>query len=247
MTGPPPGHVVRALPDPDALFAESAKALAGALEASGTYPRLVLAGGRTPVEVYRRLGSPPHRGRGFWAHLRLTFTDERTVPPDHEASNFGMARRTLLERVDLSGDRVLRFRGEIAPTTAALRMHRRLLDWSQRVPLFDVVLLGLGEDGHVASLFPDEAWPEFGVHLAAVTRHPDGDERLTLTPRALRSSRATFILVSGEAKASAVRETLEAKEATSRFPATMIVPGGAPVVWLLDADAASGLPEAWRR
>jgi 6-phosphogluconolactonase len=141
-------------------------------------------------------------------------------------------------------DRLIRIPGEYSPEKAAEKTHKMLLVWAQRVPLFDLVVLGLGNDGHVASLFPAEEWPDFGVRLAVATAHPSGQPRVSLTPAALCSTRCTMFLVSGAEKAEAVRDSLQAPEASPHHPARMVSTHSA--IWLLDRSAAALLPEAWR-
>jgi 6-phosphogluconolactonase len=225
------------------LIAGAASLVIEALEGSGSYPRLVLAGGSTPVRLHESLGG--HRTNPVWKHLRVTFSDERAVPPDHEDSNYGMAERTLIRPLGIPAKSVLRFRGEDGARRAARKAHLELVSWAQRVPLFDVVLMGLGEDGHVASLFPGEVEPDFGSRLAAGTRHPGGDDRISLTPQALRSTRRTFFLVSGEGKAEAVARALTAVEPSWEIPARVVV-GKNGATWLMDEAAASRLPEGIR-
>jgi 6-phosphogluconolactonase len=99
--------------------------------------------------------------------------------------------------------------------------------------------LGLGEDGHTASLFPGETWPDFGVHYAAATVHPDGSNRLTLTPLALQNAARTWFLVSGAGKKTAVERTVNATQSSTTLPATMVT--GKETEWFLDREAASGL------
>jgi 6-phosphogluconolactonase len=217
----------------------AAERMAGLL-ATMTWPaRWVLSGGKTPIPVYVRMASMP---RVPWGNLRFTFGDERCVPPEHPDSNYGAARTALLDPLGVPSERVLRIRGEDPPERGAEKTHRMLVEWNERVPLFDLVLLGLGEDGHVASLFPAESWPDFGSRLAAWTRHPSGGDRITLTPEALRSTRITLFLVSGAGKAKAVRDALGAEEPTPRVPARMVSGAEGRVLWCLDRAAASLLP-----
>lgn len=216
------------------------KMILESLHASGSYTRLVLSGGNTPAALYQELSSPVVKSHVDWRRVRMTFSDERAVPPDDTDSNYRMVRETLLDPLGILEHRVIRLRGEDPAEAAAAKAHASLVRWAQRVPLFDVVLLGLGEDGHVASLFPAPAWPDWGTHLAAATRHPDGADRITLTPLALRSTRTTLLLVAGEAKADAVHDALAAGEPTPERPATMM---GSNVTWVLDEEAAARLPE----
>lgn len=240
----PPGHRIHVFKNRGTWVEGSAQMIFSALESGGENARIVLAGGVTPAAIYGQIASPVNRGRLLWKKMRYTFSDERSVPPDDDRSNYKMARETLLDPLGVPARRVLRLRGEDVAKGASVA-HRRLLEWSQRVPLFDLVILGLGADGHVASLFPEDTWPDFGESLAAVTRHPDGEPRLTLTPRALVSTRFTVFLVSGEGKAEAVAAALTAETADTRHPSRMVV-GEAEALWLLDAEAASRLPESWR-
>jgi 6-phosphogluconolactonase len=177
--------------------------------------------------------------------MQFTFGDERMVPPDHPDSNYGMARRTLFEPAGVRDDQVLRIRGEAGAERAVDLMNRALVVWAQRSPLFDLVLLGLGEDGHVASLFPAEAWPPFGTRWTVATRHPGGEPRVSLTPDALQSAAVTVFLVTGVAKAEAVARTLTAETASDRTPARRVVAPGGRALWFLDEAAASRLPGKW--
>jgi len=233
----PLGHRVSVLASPEELFERVADRMLNTIRELPPGARIVLAGGSTPFPVYERVVA---QGRGLsWnAHWFLT-SDERCVPPDHPESNFGRLSRSFLKPLGIKDDHVLRFQGEKPPERAAEIMHRDLIDLAQRVPLFDLVILGLGEDGHTASLFPAESEADFGVHYAAATRHPDGSNRLTLTPLALRSAERTWFLVSGSSKKGAVERTLQAEQPSSLVPATLVT--GKETDWFLDKGAASGL------
>jgi len=239
----PEGHRLHVFAEPIELMEGAAEAMIDSLGGLRRAPRVVLAGGRTPLNLYGALSSPAFQSRLDWERVRFTFSDERGVPPDHEESNYGMVRAALLQPLKIPEDHVVRMRGEDPPEAAAEKAHHALQGWTQQVPLFDLVLLGLGEDGHVASLFPAESWPDFGTRLVAATRHPSGQDRITLTPAALRAADRTFFLVSGARKAEAVRDTLTAAEASPRTPARLAV--GKEAVWFLDREAAALLPPQW--
>ncbi len=241
----PEGHDVRIYNDKTALMAAAADLVVRELSAAGRGARFVLTGGGTPIPLYDRLSAPTLRSRMDWSRVRFTFTDERCVPPDHKESNFRMARETFLDPLGIPGERVIRFRGEDPPEAGAEKAHKRLLAWAQRVPLFDLVLLGVGANAHVASLFPAESWPDFGSRLAVATKEPGGLNRISLTPQALRSSSRSLFLVSGESKRDAVTRSLTAPEPSPEVPARMVVSVRGGGLWLLDEAAAAGLPEAW--
>jgi len=248
MSELPPGNAVVVFADRRLLMQAAADRIVQDLGVGSAVRRLVLPGGTTPIDLYRELSA--RRGRSGAtldpARVRITFTDERAVPPEDEASNYGMIRRELLDPLAVPPGQVLRIRGERPAERAAEIFQRELIVWNERVPLFDLVVLGLGEDGHVASLFPGQV-PEATFRLAIATRHPSGAKRISLTPRALRSTPRTLFLVAGEDKAPAVRDALEAPAPTEATPSRLVVdPAAGKAVWLLDEGAASLLPPAWK-
>ncbi len=212
---------------------------------------LSLAGGTTPEELYARLGDDtfPWRARIAWPHVHLFWTDERHVPPDHPDSNFGMAERSLIRHVPIPPAQVHRMRGELPDANAAAADYeRRLRDGfaaAQRTgQTFDLILLGLGEDAHIASIFPGSSLltSDRGDRRAAAVWAPHLEAwRLTLTPRALLDARATLTLVSGEKKAAAVHSVLDLPEDIPRWPGQLLREAGDRVTWIVDAAAASRL------
>lgn len=244
MSALPAGHRLRIFPDASGLMEGATAMVVEALNTLSPRPRLVLAGGNTPAPLYTHLASPSNRGKVDWRQVWFTFGDERSVPPGDPESNFGMIQKTLLDPV--GARTVIRLRGEDPADSAAEKAHKALVPWAERTPLFDLVLLGVGDDGHVASLFPAESWPDFGMRYAAATVNPQGQPRITLTPLALRSTRQTLFLVSGEGKAEAVREALTAPSASPRQPSRMVVDDEGVAVWCLDEAAASQLPPEFR-
>jgi 6-phosphogluconolactonase len=234
---------------PDASAALSRELLARAriaVAARGVFS-LVLAGGRTPVGLYKILGGEL-RSRFPWRATQVYFGDERCVPPTHPDSNFGAAWEALLSRVPIPRHAVHRLRGELRPpSVAAARYDRRLGPLGSRVlagsPRFDVVLLGLGPDGHTASVFPGAPAARETRRGVVAVPHPGVPPivpRLTLTPPALSSTRALVFLVAGSDKARAVAATLGVPPPGDvRYPASLLRPDG-PTTWFLDREAAAG-------
>jgi 6-phosphogluconolactonase len=202
----------------------------------------VLAGGSTPETMYGILARDCI-DRIDWSSVYVFFGDERSVPPHHEDSNLKMASEVLLDHVPVAN--VHRIRGELPPEEAAEAYEEELRTFFQTedVPRFDLILLGLGADGHTASLFPWTAALE--VHDRWVVANPVprlGTTRITLTLPVINAARAVIFLVAGEDKAEALREILEGDADPHAYPAKLIQPPGEPE-WMLDQSAASLLSE----
>ena len=206
---------------------------------------LVLAGGSTPQGLYRRLASEACRNRIDWARVRVFWGDERCVAPTHPDSNYRMAREALLDHVPIPAAHVHRMRGEDAPDSAAAAYEAELkatLGGLDGFRSFDLVLLGLGADGHTASLFPGMASGRLLTRWA-VAEHVDTARgwRITLTPPLLNAARAVLFLVAGDDKAPALAAVLEGPSRPSALPAQRVADGGRHVRWLVDRKAASRL------
>jgi 6-phosphogluconolactonase len=234
------------LPDPGQLAEEAARHFATqAREAVGTHGRfsVVLSGGSTPEGLYRRLGQPAYRDQVPWDAVHLFWGDERCVAPDHPESNYRLAHDTLLEHVPIPPDHVHRMRGEGEPDAAARAYARALEDFfCGPHPRFDLVLLGLGEDGHTASLFPGSHALEETERLVVAVEADYGSRptcRLTLTPPALRAARHVLFLVTGAGKASILAQVLTGE--AGELPAMRVAPTAGEVTWLVDEAAARAL------
>lgn len=208
-----------------------------------------LTGGRTPRRLYELLGDPlqPWRARIDWERVHLFWGDERHVPPDHPDSNFGMAYRALVSQVPIPPAQVHRIRGEFGDARDAGREYEAELRTGFAAAgrgdlTFDVMLLGLGENAHIASLFPGSPLLEHetadtlaaGVWVPALNRW-----RITLTPPALLDARGIVMLVSGAAKAEAVHAALEEDEDVLRKPAQLLRRANDRVEWIIDRPAAA--------
>lgn len=232
------------VPDPGALARQAAQrftALAReAVHSRGQFSA-ALSGGSTPGALYRLLAGAPFRGQIPWHGVHLFWGDERCVPPDDPDSNYRLARETLIARVPIPPGNVHRVRGELAPEAAAEDYAAELRHFFDAPwPRFDLILLGLGTDGHTASLSAgSEALAERAVVAVAAQYQDRPSHRVTLTPPAINAARQVLFLVSGHAKAQIVRDVLEGP--ANRFPAQAIHPTAGQITWLLDVDAAARL------
>jgi 6-phosphogluconolactonase len=239
-------YEIRIYPDPQTLFAAAAGTISADLEETlrrEETSSLVLAGGSTPKRAYELLAEAPHHERVDWSRVHFFWSDERCVPPDSRESNFGMARRALIGKLSIGADRVHRIRAESEdPHQAALEYEAVIVEalHHQSTPSFDLVVLGMGEDGHTASLFPGASWDEQRT-VAAVYVPKLQAFRITMTPHMLSRAQRVVFIVSGESKAAALAAVLQ--EPSSRLPAGMIRPAGGPALWMVDAQAAAMLKD----
>lgn len=204
---------------------------------------VALSGGSTPRALYRLLASTAYRERVDWPRVHFFWGDERCVPPDHPDSNFRMARESLLDHIQVPPQNVHRMAGELEPHAAAAAYETELRNYfSGELPRFDLLLLGLGEDGHTASLFPGtSALGEKQRLVAAPYVEKLDAHRLTLTLLALNAANYALFLVAGESKKNIVKEIFTSPDARRRYPAASIEPPNG-LTWLISEDAAAGLP-----
>jgi len=194
---------------------------------------LVLSGGNTPLALYDELA---RRGRSFlpWDSINLWWGDERCVPPDHPESNFGAAKARLIDALGLDSSLWHRMKGEDDPDAAARAYEEHIYNSFGDNPVFSVVFLGIGDDGHTASLFPGQ--PIDPARIVIATRSPTGQFRISMTPKLVNAARAVRFLVSGTAKATALAGIIQG---TADVPARLI--SNPDLAWLVDDDAAQRL------
>ena len=198
---------------------------------------VALAGGRTPKRVYELLASDQFRDGIDWSRVHLFFGDERAVPADHPESNYRMAVESLISKVAIPAENVRRILGEIEADESALAYENELrgyfagLEW----PCFDLVLLGMGTDGHVASLFPQTEAMEEGNRWVVATTNPQGQNRISLTIPAINHAARVMFLVTGSEKSATLARVLN-RAAPDRLPAQLIQ---GSVEWFVDRAAAS--------
>lgn len=240
--------MIRVYPDPVALGRAAADFVARAVVRATEgrdFGTLALAGGTTPVETYRILAEA-HRDAAPWPRVRFLLGDERMVPPDHEDSNYGMARRELLDPLRVHPESLLRVRTELPSAAEAARDYeerlRDFIRWGQEGSGLDLVLLGLGVDGHTASLMPECPALRDRDHLVSFCRRETLDHpRVTLTLPLLNAATEVVFLVSGARKARVLAQVLEGPIPESPLPAQLIRPGGGQVHWIVDEAAAADL------
>jgi 6-phosphogluconolactonase len=207
---------------------------------------LALSGGSTPRRLFQRLAE---LGRDAlpWRQVELWWGDERTVPPNHADSNYRLARETLIAPLRIAPSRVHRITGELRDPDAAARAYEReLIDALGVPPVLDVVLLGLGPDGHTASLFPDSPGLDETERWVVANRVTSPlvngtATRITLTAPAINAARHVRGLVSGPDKAAALARVVEGAREPRRYPAQLIAPHDGDLLWLVDGTAAAAL------
>ena len=236
------GPEIVVLEDSTALAREAAERFVRAA-ASATAARarfaVALSGGKTLLGVFAILSQ---RTDIDWTRVEIFWVDERAVPPTHANSNFGAADVALLQRVPIPAAQVHRMPADAPDLERAAADYEALLRLRLgHPPRLDLVILGLGADGHTASLFPRHAALAERRRLVVATPAPVIAPRLTLTLAAIDAARAVIFLVTGADKQEAVRRTLRAARDVDAFPAQAVSPEGGVVTWLLDRDAAAGL------
>jgi 6-phosphogluconolactonase len=237
--------VCRDLADLNRRAADCFTALAEEVAARSASFTVALSGGSTPKPLYALLASDGYKERIPWPRVHLFWGDERCVPPDHPQSNYRLVRESLLARVKITTENVHRMQGEKDPAVAALEYEAVLKEFFRlpagALPHFDLILLGIGEDGHTASLFPESGALEAteGLVTACYVDKLKA-HRLTLTLPVLNAGKHIVFLVAGRSKAAIVKQVLKTKGA-SELPAARVRPSAGRLLWLLTADAAAEL------
>lgn len=239
-------------PDAEALARRAAhhfvEMVSEAAEANGRV-RIAISGGSTPKAAFQLLADPnqPWRQRMPWEALDIFWVDERTVPPDHPESNYRMTREALLDHVPLQAQQIHRMEGELDPEVAAARYESELRN-SLRLegaeyPRFDLVSLGMGDDGHTASLFPHTAALHEMGRLVTANQVPQKDTwRITLTWPVINHARSVFFLIAGSDKATPIHEVFAGPWDPERLPSQLIWPASGILTLFLDKAAAALLP-----
>ena len=205
---------------------------------------IALSGGSTPKIVFDMLAA--EYGTDInWDIVHFYWGDERCVPPTHEESNYKMTLVHLFEKISIPAANIHRIYGEDDPAQEAKR-YAQLLDDKlpkrKKIPQFDLVILGMGDDGHTASIFPHEIELWDAKANCAVAVHPDsGQRRITITGKIINNAKEVAFLVTGAGKAEKVEEIMKKEGDYVTYPATLVAPTSGQLIWFLDSDAAKGL------
>lgn len=208
---------------------------------------VAVSGGQTPTRFFEMLGESPKSQAIEWDKVQLFWVDERCVPPDADASNYGLAAHTFLDKVSIPGDNIHRVTGESDDYRDAVAAYDRAIRSvfsleTGQFPQFDLILLGMGPDGHIGSLVPNSYALFDTEDLVSVVYMMDGNySRITLTHPVLCAASRLLILVSGSEKAEILKEVLEHEPDEVKYPVHTLWPILDKVTWLIDSDAAQHL------
>jgi len=213
------------------------------VEASARFT-IALSGGNSPARLYAALASPPFAERIGWQAWHVFWSDERCVPPDSPQSNYKLARETILRHVPIPEKHVHRIKGEWMPSAAANAYEEEIAaTLGGDKPIFDLILLGIGEDGHVASLFPGSEALHTKTRLAIATLSPDRKmHRITFTLPLINAARHVAVIANDASKADVLARLMQPRQADARLPAAMVRPKAGTLHWFLAQEAASKLP-----
>jgi 6-phosphogluconolactonase len=235
-------------PNIDILSQEAAQYIVRiATESITTHGRftIALSGGTTPRKLYGLLGSEPYRSQIDWTLVHIFWSDERCVPPDSEESNYHMAHEVLLSKISIPAVQVHRMPADMPDRNAASREYEnemRRVFGTDGIPNFDLIQLGMGPEGHTASLFPHQAALHEQLRLVVPVSVPKPPpDRLTFTPPLLNAARNVLFLVAGSDKADALHAVLEGPYNPDEYPAQIVRPSDGEVTWMVDTAAVKNL------
>jgi 6-phosphogluconolactonase len=212
------------------------------------YFSIALSGGSTPKAIFEII-SEKYNNKIDWARVAIFWSDERCVPPSDHESNYRMTNKYLFKYLILPELNFCRIQGEDNPDTEAIRYAERvnyMLPHVNNIPQFDLIMLGLGEDGHTASIFPDNIGLFNSDKLFETSKHPvTGQVRITATGKLINNAKEVLFIVTGASKAEQVARIIHHKEGWEKLPASLVNPVDGKLVWLLDQEAAAGLTSAF--
>jgi 6-phosphogluconolactonase len=234
---------VNVFPSPEELAERIALDLERMINRSlneGKYFTLALSGGNTPKFLFPVIASRLNDSVS-WEKVHIFWVDERCVPPDDPESNYGMAKQLLLDRINIPPENIHRIIGEALPPEEAIRYSTEINLYTssgRNLPVFDLILLGLGDDGHTASIFPGNEWLFCSEKICETATHPiSRQKRVTITGSVINNAMNIIFIVTGQAKSKVVSAILERKKGVS-YPAAKVSPVKGVLKWYLDQEAA---------
>jgi len=234
---------VKIYPNPKKVVKRLAKLLSEMISATSQHRfDIALSGGKTPGLLFEVIAEK-YAGILPWDRIHLWWGDERCVPPGSSESNFKLAYDTFISKIGIPENNVHRIFGEENPEGEAVRYSAeisRQLNMRGQWPVFDLIILGLGDDGHTASIFPYQTELMDAGTICAVSEHPlTGQKRITLTGKVLNNANRVFFLATGEKKALRISEIMNDDEAAKLLPAYYIAPENGELIWFIDEAAAA--------
>lgn len=239
------GRTIKIFQTPYEMAEKFAEEMVGMINESAKEEKIftvALSGGSTPELLFSVLGDNYAKSVS-WKNVHLFWGDERCVPPDNDMSNFGLTKRKLLDKIDIPAANVHRIRGEEDPVAEAERYSSEIISFTQKrngLPFLDLFILGLGDDGHTASIFPGNTEIINSEKICEVAVHPvTHQQRITLTGRVINNSSRVVFLVTGIKKAEIVENIINNRAEALNFPAYFIVPHEGMLNWYVDKEATS--------
>ena len=207
----------------------------------GSSLTIAISGGNTPKFLFSVIAEK-YSISADWNKVHLFWVDERCVPPDDPESNYGMTDRLLLGKINIPGKNIHRIRGEADPVAEAGRYSEEILKYTRhenKIPVFDIVILGMGEDGHTASIFPGNSELLYSDRICDTAIHPvSGQKRVTITGKVINNADAIIFIVTGQDKADIVSKIIGKRAEAVMFPASHIFSVRGNTTWLLDEEAS---------
>jgi 6-phosphogluconolactonase len=196
---------------------------------------IMLSGGNTPKMLFEQLAKLSSKVKS-WEHVHFYWGDERCVPPNDPESNFGMAKEELLDHLQIPEKNIHRIFGENDPEKEALRYAEEI----SKISTFDLIMLGMGDDGHTVSIFPDNLYLTNSQKLCEVATHPKtGQKRITITGKVINTAEVVAFLITGKNKAGIIAEIFSKTGTYQTYPASYVHPEKGELKWLLDEEAAT--------
>lgn len=203
------------------------------------FSAVAISGGRTPDEIFRKL-SVEYRSQVNWPGVLVFWVDERCVPPDVAESNYGRAKSLLLDNVEIPPDNIFRIRGESDPVKESVdyaELLRANLTVKNDLPCFDLVMLGVGEDGHTASIFPGQESLFETDEPVAVTKDPRGENRITVTGKVINNARNIAVVAVGKNKLHVITDVFSSEKGKLKYPIELVSPVHGELTWFVTSDA----------